>query len=110
MAEKFFAFVVAKVSIDFGLRYALGDSVVARKVFDALTEIEPNCKADIFYMEERHRIFAEAFFSGSKNLNRILSREKFYKIRLGFVYRRLPCYSFRVRRARTTASNGSQTF
>ena len=83
MAEKFFAFEVSKVSIAFGLRYGLGDSVVARKVFDALTEIEPDCKADIFYLEERHRIFAEAFFSDSKNLNRILSREKFYEQNVG---------------------------
>lgn len=79
MAENSFAFETGKVSIAFGLRYGLGDSVVARKVFDAVTEIEPECVIDIFYKEERHRAFAESFYSDSKNLNQILSYEKFYE-------------------------------
>lgn len=78
MSEKF-AFETGKVSIAFGLRYGLGDSVVAKKIFDVLAAIEPNCAIDIFYKEDRHRIFAEAFYGGSKNLNRILSCEKFYE-------------------------------
>ena len=78
MSEKF-AFETGKISIAFGLRYGLGDSVVAKKIFDAFATIEPDCAIDIFYHEDKHRIFAEAFYGGSKNLNRILSSEKFYE-------------------------------
>lgn len=78
MAEKF-AFETGRISIAFGLRYGLGDSVAAKKVFDALIEIEPNCAIDIFFKEAQHRAFAEAFYGYSKNLNRILSHEKFYE-------------------------------
>lgn len=74
-----FAFETGKVSIAFGLRYGLGDSVVAKKVFDALIEIEPDCRVDIFYLEDQHRDFAEAFYGGNENLNRVLSHEKFYE-------------------------------
>ncbi|MBR2518645.1 MAG: hypothetical protein IKE46_02485 [Selenomonadaceae bacterium] len=78
MAEKF-AFESGKISIAFGLGYGLGDSVAAKKVFDALIEIEPNCAIDIFCKEPRHLDFAEAFYGDSKNLNRILSHEEFYE-------------------------------
>lgn len=78
MAEEF-AFESGKTSIAFGLRYGLGDSVIAKKVFDALIEIEPDCRIDIFYKEAQHRAFAEAFFGESKNLNRILSYDEFYE-------------------------------
>ena len=79
MNEKKFAFETGKISIAFCLQYGLGDSLVAKKVFDALAAIEPDCATDIFYKEKRHRIFAEAFYGDSKNLNRILSYEKFYE-------------------------------
>ena len=78
MAEKF-AFETGKVSIAFGLRYGLGDSVVAKKVFDAFIELEPNCAIDIFFKESQHRAFAEAFYGSSENLNQILNYEKFYE-------------------------------
>lgn len=79
MDKKKFAFEVGKVSIAFGLRYGLGDSVVARKVFDAIIAIEPACAVDIFYKENHHRAFAEAFYGDSNNLNRILSHADFYE-------------------------------
>ena len=79
MTEQKFAFETGKVSIAFILRYGLGDCIIAKKVFDALTEIEPDCAIDIFYKEERHRAFAATFYSDSRNLNIILSQKDFYK-------------------------------
>ncbi len=79
MADKKFAFESGKISIAFGLGYGLGDSVVAKKIFDLLIEIEPSCVVDIFCKEPRHLDFAKAFFGFSKNLNRILNHEKFYE-------------------------------
>ncbi|MBO4779528.1 MAG: hypothetical protein J5497_02705 [Selenomonadaceae bacterium] len=79
MPNKKFAFESGKISIAFGLGYGLGDSVVAKKIFDSLVEIEPSCVFDIFCKEPRHFDFAKAFYGFSKNLNRILSHEKFYE-------------------------------
>lgn len=79
MEEKKFAFETGKVSIAFFLSYGLGDCIIAKKIFDAVTEIEPDCSIDIFYKEERHRTFAEAFYSDSHNLNGIFSQKIFNK-------------------------------
>ena len=72
MAEKNFAFESGKVSIAFRSERGLGDAVVAKKVFDALIELAPDCVIDIFYREKGQRAFAESFFSDSKNLNSIV--------------------------------------
>ena len=79
MDDKKFAFESEGISIAFGLGYGLGDSVVAKKIFDLLVKIEPSCVVDIFCKEPRHLDFAKAFFGFSKNLNRILNHEKFYE-------------------------------
>ena len=73
MNERPFAFESGKISIAFRFMHGLGDSVVARKVFDALVKLAPDCLVDIFYMREVHASFAKAFYGDSKNLNRILS-------------------------------------
>lgn len=78
MAEEF-AFESGKTSIAFGLRYGLGDSVIAKKVFDALIELAPDCRVDIFYARENHKIFAKAFYGHSKNLNRVLNYHEHYE-------------------------------
>ena len=77
MAEKF-AFESDEVSIAFGTVAGLGDVVIARKVFDALIELAPNCRIDFHCVTEAHKIFAKAFYGDSKNLNRLLSREEYY--------------------------------
>lgn len=79
MAERKFAFESDKVSIAFCSVTGLGDSVVARKVFNTIIEIEPNCAIDIFYTKIPQREFAEAFYGDSKNLNKILSHAEFYE-------------------------------
>ena len=75
MAEKF-AFETDKVSIAFVLDSGLGDAIISRKVFDALIELAPDCRVDIFYARENHKIFAKAFYGHSENLNRVLPIDK----------------------------------
>ena len=78
MEDERFAFEFEQVSIAFSLTAGLGDCIIARKVFDALVELEPSCIIDIFYEEEHHRIFAEAFYGSCKNLNRIVPRKELH--------------------------------
>ena len=79
MAEEKFAFEFEKVSIAFSLTSGLGDCVIVKKVLEALIELAPDCVVDIFYVSAAHKIFAKAFYSDIKNLNRVLSVEEFYK-------------------------------
>lgn len=79
MAKKKFAFESEEVSIAFTLNYGLGDCLIAKKVFDALIELAPRCVIDIFFEQERHFVYAHAFYGDSKNLNLILSRPELYK-------------------------------
>ena len=72
MAEKNLAFETGEVSVLFYSIGGLGDVVVARKVFDAVIELAPNCRVDIFCAWESHKNFARAFFGDSPNLNLIL--------------------------------------
>ena len=78
MAGKKFAFESEEVSIAFTLDYGLGDCIIAKKVFDALTELAPACRIDIFCVGEHRKAFAKAFYGGSKNLNLILSYEQLH--------------------------------
>ncbi|MBR7025473.1 MAG: hypothetical protein IKI08_05640 [Selenomonadaceae bacterium] len=78
MAEKKFAFESEEVSIATYLYAGLGDAVIAKKVFDAIVELAPNCLIDIFYLKENHRAFANAFFRQSKNFNLTADYQKFY--------------------------------
>ena len=70
LQEKF-AFESDKVSIAFRFMHGLGDAVVARKVFNAIVELAPDCLVDIFCMRDYHPEFAKAFYGDSKNLNLI---------------------------------------
>ena len=76
---KNFAFESGEVSVAFRFMHGLGDSVVARKVFDAVIELAPNCRADIFCMRPNHHAFAEAFYGDSPNLNSIVDDIELYK-------------------------------
>ncbi|MBE8950370.1 MAG: hypothetical protein SR3Q1_07200 [Quinella sp. 3Q1] len=76
MAEKF-AFEYGKVSIIFSSTFGLGDAVIARKVFEAIIELVPDCVVDFFYETEAHKKYAEAFYSDIKNLNRLLNRQEY---------------------------------
>lgn len=83
MAGKKFAFESDEVSIAFTLDYGLGDCIISKKVFDALAELAPDCRIDIFYVGEHRKAYATAFYGGSKNLNLILSHEQQYKQYVG---------------------------
>lgn len=78
MAEKF-AFESDEVSIAFTPLGGLGDIIIAKKVFEAIVELCPNCRIDVFYENELIKTYVKAFYSQSKNLNRILSHHEFYQ-------------------------------
>lgn len=81
MQEKSFAFETGKASVAFILDSGLGDAIIARKVFDAIVELAPDCAIDIFCSTENHKSFARAFYGHIKNLNVIsdynLFKEKY---------------------------------
>ena len=76
MDNKKFAFESDEVSIAFVLTNGLGDCIMAKKVFNALVELEPNCIIDVFCVEEINKIFIESFYTDSKNLNLILTLDE----------------------------------
>ena len=69
MHESSFAFETGKASVAFILDSGLGDAIMARKVFDAIVELAPDCAIDIFCSTENHKAFAGAFYGHIKNLN-----------------------------------------
>ena len=77
MTKKKFAFESEEVSIVFYSTFGLGDALVARKVFEAIIEIVPNCVADFFCLTEAHENYAKAFYSDIKNLNRLINRQEY---------------------------------
>lgn len=79
MEEKKFAFESEKVSVAFPLINSLGDNVIAKKFFDAIIELAPDCLIDIFCLTENHARIAVAFFGQSKNLNLILKYYNLYQ-------------------------------
>ena len=79
MARKSFAFASDKVSIGFPLIAGLGDTVIAKKIFDAVIELAPDCLIDIFFPTENHKNLAASFFGQSGNLNLILDFQEHYQ-------------------------------
>ncbi len=61
------------ISIGYSFYPALGDSIIAKKVFEAIAQVEPNCRIDILCRDDKSRVYAKAFYSGHKNLNQILN-------------------------------------
>ena len=77
MAEEKFAFESDEVSVSFVLNSGLGDAIIAKKVFEAIIELAPNCLVDIFCTTEALRTCAKAFYSFVKNFNRLLNQEEY---------------------------------
>lgn len=77
MKKKKFAFESDELSIVFYSTFGLGDAVIARKAFEAIIELVPNCVADFFCLTDAHRKYAEAFYSDIKNLNRLLNPQEY---------------------------------
>ena len=77
MVEKF-AFESEEVSLAFTLGDGMGDCIMAKKVFDAIIKLAPNCRIDLFYDSERSKAHAEAFYGQSRNVNSVLSFQNFY--------------------------------
>ncbi len=66
------------ISIIFIVSGALGDAIISKKVFQAIIDVEKNCKIDLLCLNEPSLIHAKNFYVDSKNFNRIID-EKFYK-------------------------------
>lgn len=77
MDEKKFAFESDELSVVFYSVAGMGDAIIARKVFEAIVELAPNCVADFFYISEAHKTFAKAFYGDIKNLNRLLNAQEY---------------------------------
>ena len=77
MSERKFAFESDELSILFYSIAGMGDCVIARKVYDAIIELVPNCVIDFYCTSEAHRAFAKAFYGDSKNLNRLLDNQEY---------------------------------
>ena len=75
--DKKFAFESEEVSIAFYTLAGLGDAVIARKVFDAIIELAPDCVIDFYCVSPAHFSFAKAFYGDSKNLNRLINQEEY---------------------------------
>lgn len=79
MSEKKFAFESGEVSVAFTSQSgALGDVLIAKSVFEAIVRLVPNCKIDIFCVNELSKSYVKAFYGQSKNLNRVLNFQSFY--------------------------------
>lgn len=74
MAEKF-AFESGAVSIAFNAAPALGDTIIAKSVFDALCRLVPSCKIDVYCTSAASKSYVKAFYGGSNNLNATVSFE-----------------------------------
>lgn len=78
MSEEKFAFELDKVSIAMAIPAGgLGDTLVPRKILNALVELEPRCSVDIFCNNTGNLAFVSAFYSDSQNVN--LIRQSFSK-------------------------------
>lgn len=77
MEKKKFAFESDELAIVFYSTFGLGDAVIARKAFEAIIELAPNCVADFFCLTEAHRNYAKAFYSDIKNLNRLIDTKEY---------------------------------
>ena len=77
MKKKKFAYETDELAIVFYSTFGLGDAVIARKAFEAIIELAPNCVADFFCLTDAHRKYAESFYSDIKNLNRFLNPEEY---------------------------------
>ena len=78
MAEKF-AFEYGEVSVAFMSHSgALGDIIIAKSVFEAVTKLVPKCKIDILYLTESAKANFKAFYGTDKNLNRMVNAHNFY--------------------------------
>ena len=71
------AYEIEGISVAFIIPAAMGDAIIAKKVFEALVTIEKNCKIDLVCANERAVQNAEAFYSDSANFNCFIDVEFF---------------------------------
>lgn len=77
MTGKNFAFESEDVSISFHVVGLMGDWIMARKVFDAIVELVPDCVVDCVCLNENNKTFAKAFYSDCKNINRLVNVQEY---------------------------------
>lgn len=60
-----------KIKVAFTIPSALGDAIIAKKVFEAIINIENNCKFDLFCVDEKSSVYATAFYIESSHVDKI---------------------------------------
>lgn len=60
------------LKIAFIIPPALGDAIIAKKVFEAIIQLENHCKFDLFCADDKARAYAKAFYGDSPHVNDIL--------------------------------------
>ena len=71
------AFELDGVSVAFVIPAAMGDAIIAKKVFEAVVTIEKNCNIDLFCANDRAVTNAEAFYCDCENFNCFIDDEFF---------------------------------
>lgn len=66
------AYELGGVSAAFVCPPALGDSIISKKVFDAVIMLESKCHIDILCADNKSLAYAKAFYNDNKNLNSIV--------------------------------------
>ena len=65
------------ISIVFTVSGALGDSIISKKVFETIIDVEKNCKIDLFCKNKSSILYAKNFYIDSKNFNCIIDEHFF---------------------------------
>lgn len=73
------AYELDGISIVFVVSDALGDSIMKKKVFEAIIDVEKNCKIDLLCTNESSLVHAKILYADSKNFNRIIDETFFHE-------------------------------
>ena len=73
------AYELDGISVAFVIHTAMGDTIIAKKIFEAIVTVEKNCKIDFVCNSENSVFNVMAFYGGNKNLNCIVDLKFFNK-------------------------------
>ena len=73
------AFELDGISVAFVIHTAMGDTIIAKKIFEAIVAVEKNCKIDFVCNTENSVFNVMAFYGGDKNFNCIVDLKFFNK-------------------------------
>ena len=73
------AFELDGISVAFLIHTAMGDTIIAKKIFEAIVTVEKNCKIDFFCNSDNSVFNVMAFYGDNKNFNSIFDLNFFNK-------------------------------